>query len=212
MSDQIIELAIRAPKKGREADFARRKDAAVDALLSVPGVGPERAFVAFSTLPPQEPLPHVGMTLYADKATQGRATRNFGVLSKMLPFMGSMTMSAGVFLTANDVDFDLATFASEPGRVVEFAALKPAKGVTEADFLAARAEFLKAMDGLEGVVRSHTFTTVGGLKAKDSLVHFTIYQNREALDTVAAALSESGAFEKFRAVFAVNSLAFTTAG
>lgn len=210
MSDQIVELAIRAPKKGREADFARRKDAAVGALLSVPGVGPERAFVAFSAQPAQDPLPHVGMTLYADKAAQGRATRNFGVLSKMLPFMGSMTMSAGVFLTANDADFDLATFASEPGVVVEFAALKPAKGVSEADFLAARAEFLTALDGFDGVVRSHTFTTVGGLKAKDSLVHFTIYASKDAVEKVGAHLSASKAFTQFRDRYVANTIAFAT--
>lgn len=210
MSDQIIELAIRAPKKGREADFDRRKNAAVDALLSVPGVGPERAFVAFSTLPAQEPLPHVGMTQYADKAAQGRATRNFGVLSKMLPFMGSMNMTAGVFLKANDADFDLATFASEPGLVVEFAALKPALGVTEEEFLEARSAFLAALDEHSGVIRSYTFTTVGGLKAKDSLVHFTVYASKEALDEVGAQLSDSAAFTRFRERFAANTLAFAT--
>lgn len=210
MSDQIIELAIRAPKKGREEKFAERKTAAVDALLRVPGVGPERSFVAFQTLPPREALPHIGMTLYADKAAQNRATRNLAFLSKLMGFMSTMDVSVGVFLKADDPDFDLATFASEPGTVVEFAALKPADGVSEADYLEARAEFLTALDANDGVIRSYTFTTVGGLKAKDSLVHFSLYKSKDALDSVAADLTKSGAFEKFRNRFAVNTLAFAT--
>jgi len=211
MSTPIIELAIRSPKRGREAAFLARKRTTVDALLRVRGVGPERAFVATSTLPPFEPLPHVGMTLYADAAAQKRATRNLPFLARLVGFFQTLTMHVGVMLTADDPTFDFTTFGSAPGQVVEFAALTPATGVTEAEFVEARAAFLGALDALEHVERSYTFTTVGGLKAADSLVHVSIYRSADALSQAGAALGASPEFEAFRQRFSATMIAFAVA-
>lgn len=63
MSDQIIELAIRTPKPGvNESAFIAAKDAAVKKLVSLNGIGPEREFSPFQTMPQKEVKVFVGMT------------------------------------------------------------------------------------------------------------------------------------------------------
>ena len=211
MSEQIIELAIRGPRPGQQRSFDHRKRALVDALLAVPGVGPERAFVAFGTVPEIDAPQHVGMTRYADKAAQKRATMNLAVLRRLVGFMRVMRPHVGVFLKPDDPDFDLATFASDPGCAVEFAALVPADGVSQETFTARRDAFLEALDEHPAVLRSHTFTTAGGLKAKDSLVHVTVYRDRPSLEALAAELADAPAFTEFRETFGTNLIAFAAA-
>lgn len=208
MPDQIIELAIRGPRPGQQRLFDQRKREVVDALLAVEGVGPERAFVAFGTVPQSDATQHVGMTRYADKAAQRRAMRNLRVLGRLMGFMRVMRASVGVFLQPDDPDFDLATFATEPGCVVEFAALVPAEGVGIEEFTARRDAFLQTLSEHPAVLRSHTFTTVGGLKAKDSIVHVTVYRDRESLDSLAAELAGTPDFTRFREAFGTNLIAF----
>jgi hypothetical protein len=61
------------------------------------------------------------------------------------------------------------------------------------------------------VLRSHTFTTAGGLKAKGSLVHVTVYRDRSSLDALAAQLAEAPEFTEFREAFGTNLIAFAAA-
>lgn len=171
-------------------------DRTVAALLQVDGVGPERAFQAFATDPAQDRTPAVGMTRYASLAHQKKATRNLGVLRSFVGFLRVMDLHVNVFLRPDNPGFDLSTFAREPGVALEFAACKPAAGVSETEFLAARGRFLASLDADDEVLRSHTFTTAGGFKAKDSLVHIIEYRDRSAVDTFASrrqdAFVESG--------------------
>lgn len=211
MSEQIIELAIRGPRPGKQQSFDDRKRNVVAALLAVPGVGPERSFVAFSTVPEIAAPQHVGMTRYADKAAQKRATRNMKVLGNLVGFMRVMRPNVGVFLKPDDPDFDLATFATDPDCVVEFAALVPADGVSQETFMARRDAFLDSLDEHPAVLRSHTFTTTGGLKAKDSLVHVTVYRDRGSLEALAAELADAPAFTRFREAFGTNLITFAAA-
>ena len=186
MTEQIIEVAIRSAKPSRsDAEFHTRMDRTVAALLQVDGVGPERAFQAFATEPAQDRSPAVGMTRYASLAHQKKATRNIGVLRNFVGFLRVMDLHVNVFLRPDSPDFDLSTFAREPGVALEFAACKPAAGVSEAEFLAARGRFLASLDAHDEVLRSHTFTTAGGFKAKDSLVHIIEYRDRSAVDALA---------------------------
>lgn len=190
MSQQLIEMAVRRAKPGKEAAFDKRKDAAVSALLDVRGVGPERAFVAFSTTPVTETVVHVGMTRYADKAAQSRAQRSPKVLGRLMAFLATARMHVGVVLAPDDHGFDIATFATAPGCVVEFAALVPAPGVSREDFVSRRSAYLRELEKHDGVLATHTFRTAGGLKGKDSLVHFVEYHDRDACDAVQAQMAE----------------------
>ena len=66
MNKEIIELAIRSPKKGvLQSDFETAKNAAVKKLVSLDGIGPEREFEPFSTIPEKDEKVYVGMTKYA---------------------------------------------------------------------------------------------------------------------------------------------------
>ena len=197
MTEHIIEVAIRSPKASRsEEEFHARMDRTVAALLQVDGVGPERAFQASVTDPATDRTPAVGMTRYASLAHQKKATRNLGVLRNFVGFLRVMDLHVNVFLRPDDPHFDLSTFAREPGEVLEFAACKPAAGVADAEFLAARGRYLASLDAHDEVLRSHAFATVGGFKAKDSLVHIIEYRDRSAVDALASgrrdAMADSG--------------------
>ncbi|MCA9981554.1 MAG: hypothetical protein KDD89_11990 [Anaerolineales bacterium] len=185
-TSNIIEIAIRSPKDGvNEADFINAKNAAVSKLVSLDGIGPEREFAPFQTMPQQSKKVFVGMTRYESQANIRRSYMNLGLMLKMIPFFRKMAPLAGVFLKPNEADFDYLTFANKKN-VLEIALLRPKATVTESQFLAARSTFLEQYNAEPEVVASYTFTVSGGFRNKDTLPHFTIYQDKGAYEALAA--------------------------
>lgn len=182
MNNQIIEIAIRAPKAGvKEVDFVAAKNAAVKSLVSIKGIGPEREFEPFKTMPEKSAKVFVGMTLYQSKMKTYQAMVSFNVMRNLMPFMGMMDNMGGIFLKPDDPNFDYGKFADK-NNITEIALLRPKAGVSKEQFLQARTKFLKAMDAEPEVKGSHTFTVAGGFKNTDTFPHFTVYKSKTDFD------------------------------
>lgn len=200
MGTEVIELAIRSARAGvSEQEFIAAKDAAVRALVSIPGIGPEREFAPFTTMPAQARRVFVGTTRYASQGRVRRAMFSPGFMLKLLPFMRRMDPLAGIFIKPRDAGFAYEHFAMR-GNVVEIALLRP-RGGAERSFEEGRTTFLGRLDQQPGVVRSYVFDVTGGFKNTDVLVHFTVYESREAFDGLARKLREEEWVSRFLAMF-----------
>ena len=113
MKKEIIELAIRSPKIGvNREEFILAKNAAVKKLVSINGIGPEREFEPFNTMPKKNSEVFVGMTKYASQGKVYRAMFSFGFISKLMKFMKKMDAIAGVFIQPTDETFDYLSFST----------------------------------------------------------------------------------------------------
>lgn len=204
MTEEIFELAIRSPK-GDEDTFNSIKNETVKKLVSIKGVGPEREFLQTAKKSSDKNV-YVGMTRYENKKAYNRALRNPGFMLKILKFSKHMDAKAGIFIKPYD-DFNYTGFCKK-GQFVEFALLKPVKGVSEEKFLSIRKDYLLAMDKQKEVVKSYTFKVTGGFKAKDSIVHFTVYQSKDAFYELAKKIDGMAEFNSFRKVFLSNYISF----
>jgi hypothetical protein len=83
--------------------------------------------------------------------------------------------------------------------------------VSEAEFLAARGRFLASLDAHDEVLRSHTFTTAGGFKAKDSLVHIIEYRDRSAVDALATRRRDASVDSGFERTHVPTLITFASA-
>ena len=186
MSKPIIELAIRTPKVGvAESDFIRAKNAAVKALVSLKGIGPEREFEPFNTVPAPAGKLFVGMTRYASQGKVYRAMMSPSFMLKLLSFAKMMDPLAGIFIKPEDDNFDYQSFANKQN-VTEIALLRPKNGIAASQFLAARNDFLTRFNAEPEIVTSYTFQVTGGFKNKDTYPHFTIYRDKAAFDSIVA--------------------------
>lgn len=210
MSNQIIEIAIRAPKAGiKEVDFIAAKNAAVKSLVSIKGIGPEREFEPFKTMPEKSAKVFVGMTRYQSKMKTYQAMVSFNVLRNLMPFMGMMDNMGGIFLKPEDPNFDYGSFADK-SNITEIALLRPKAGISKDQFLQARTKFLKALDSEPEVKNSYTFEVAGGFKNTDTFPHFTIYKSKADFDMLmdrAKGLSYIGEFAK---IFDAEIICFCT--
>jgi hypothetical protein len=210
MKKEIIELAIRSPKKGVDQnDFETAKNAAVKKLVSLKGIGPEREFEPFSTVPKKEEKVYVGMTKYASQGKVYRAMLSLGFISKLMKFMKKMDPMAGVFIRPTDPNFDYEKFANKEN-VTEIALLKPKPGITKEAFLNERESFLSALDAEPEVVKSYTFKVTGGFKGKDTFPHFTIYKDKAAFEAVTSRVGNQEYVHDFFKVFDVEIITFNT--
>jgi hypothetical protein len=210
MKKEIIELAIRSPKKGvNQNDFETAKNAAVKKLVSLKGIGPEREFEPFLTVPKKDEKVSVGMTKYASQGKVYRAMMSFGFIVKLMKFMKMMDPLAGVFIQPIDDSFDYEKFANKEN-VTEIALLKPKAGISKEAFLKERARFLSALDAEPEVIKSYTFNVTGGFKGKDTFPHFTIYKDKAAFETVTARVGNQEYVQDFFKVFDVEIITFNT--
>ncbi|MDP4952879.1 MAG: hypothetical protein NWQ53_04485 [Flavobacteriales bacterium] len=210
MNKEIIELAIRSPKKGvLQSDFITAKNNAVKKLVSLNGIGPEREFEPFSTVPEKDEKVYVGMTKYASQGKIYRAMMSFGFIVKLMKFMKMMDPLAGVFIQPVDDSFDYEKFANKEN-VTEIALLKPKAGISKEAFLKERARFLSSLDAESEVVKSYTFNVTGGFKGKDTFPHFTIYKDKAAFEAVTKRVRNESFVQDFFKVFDVEIITFNT--
>lgn len=189
---QVIELAVRTPRPGRERAFLAARDRAVEALLSVRGVGPERPFDAIEVHPTSLGDAAIGTTRYEDAAAQRRASRNLRFLLRFLRFMRTMELHLNVLMEPDDENFDLTGLATGD-QVVEWNALAPADGHSDADLRGARRAWLEELRAVDGVDAVHTLTSVGGFRGRDSHVHVVVHDDRDAADRARAQRDSSPA-------------------
>ncbi|MBK9463156.1 MAG: hypothetical protein KA215_03175 [Flavobacterium sp.] len=208
MKKEIIELAIRSPKIGvNREEFILAKNAAVKKLVSINGIGPEREFEPFNTMPKKNSEVFVGMTKYASQGKVYRAMFSFGFISKLMKFMKKMDAIAGVFIQPTDETFDYLSFSTHQN-ITEIALLRPKKGIDQETFLKARATFLKQLDAEQEVEKSYTFNVTGGFKGKDTFPHFTVYKNKEAFDNLMERAFELPYVQEFFKVFDAEIICF----
>jgi hypothetical protein len=206
----IIELAIRSPKQGMNiSDFEMAKNAAVKKLVSLEGIGPEREFEPFSTVPKKDEKVYVGMTRYASKGKVYRAMMSLGFISKLMKFMKMMDPMAGIFIQPTDSSFDYEKFASKEN-IIEIALLKPKKGISKETFLTERQRFLSTLDAEPEVIKSYTFNVTSGFKAKDTFPHFTIYKDKAAFEAVTSRVGNQEYVQDFFKAFDVEIITFNT--
>jgi hypothetical protein len=210
MSNQIIEIAIRAPKSNiKEADFIAAKNAAVKSLISIKGIGPEREFEPFQIMPEKSAKVFIGMTRYESRMKTYQAMVSFNVLRNLMPFMGMMDNMAGIFLKPEDPNFDYGNFANK-NNITEIALLRPRTGVSKGEFLQARTKFLSAMDAEPEVKQSYTFTVAGGFKNTDTFPHFTVYKSKSDFDRLMARARGLTFIDDFFKVFEAEIICFCT--
>ena len=210
MKKEIIELAIRSPKKGvNQHDFETAKNAAVKKLVILKGIGPEREFEPFSTVPKKDRKVYVGMTKYASQGKVYRAMMSFGFIVKLMKFMKMMDPLAGVFIQPIDDSFDYEKFANKEN-VTEIALLKPKAGISKEEFLKERERFLSSLDAEPEVVNSYTFNVTGGFKGKDTFPHFTIYKDKAAFEAVTSRVGKQAYVQDFFKVFDVEIITFNS--
>ncbi len=208
MGKEIIELAIRSPKNGSLLnDFEAAKNAAVRKLVRINGVGPEREFEPFSTVPKKDQKVYVGMTKYASQSKVYRAMMSFGFISKLMKFMKQMDAHIGVFIQPMDDNFDYLNFANKEN-VTEIALLRPKQGVSKNIFLKERTAFLNRLDSEPEVLKSYTFNVTGGFKGKDAFPHFTIYKDKQSFDTLMKRISKEDFVQNFFNFFDVVLITF----
>ena len=208
MSKEIIELAIRSLKNGVVIkDFEAAKNVAVQKLVSINGIGPEREFEPFNTVPNKDQKVYVGMTKYASQGKVYRAMMSFGFISKLMKFMKQMDAHAGVFIQPIEDDFDYLKFANKEN-ITEIALLRPKQGVSKDVFLKERTAFLKRLDAEPEVLKSYTFKVTGGFKGKDAFPHFTIYKDKPSFDALMKRISEADFVQNFFKVFDVELITF----
>jgi hypothetical protein len=210
MNKEIIELAIRSPKKGvNQSGFEAAKNAAVKKLVSLSGIGPEREFEPFSTVPQKEEKVYVGMTKYASQGKVYRAMMSFGFVSKLMKFMKMMDPLAGVFIQPTDTSFNYEKFVTKEN-ITEIALLKPKNGISKETFLKERERFLGALDAEPEVVKSYTFNVTGGFKGKETFPHFTIYKDKAAFEAVTTRVRNQVYVKDFFNVFDVEIITFNS--
>ena len=121
-------------------EFILAKNAAVKKLVSINGIGPEREFEPFNTMPKKNSEVFVGMTKYASQGKVYRAMFSFGFISKLMKFMKKMDAIAGVFIQPTDETFDYLSFSTHQN-ITEIALLRPKKGIDQETFLKAKIPF-----------------------------------------------------------------------
>lgn len=210
MNKEIIELAIRSPKKGvLQSDFETAKNAVVKKLVSLDGIGPEREFEPFSTIPEKDEKVYVGMTKYASQGKVYRAMLSFGFVTKLMKFMKMMDPLAGIFIKPTDASFNYEQFATKEN-ITEIALLKPKNGISKESFLKERERFLAALDAEPEVVKSYTFHLTGGFKGKDTFPHVTIYKDKAGFEAVTTRVGNQAYVKDFFKVFDVEIITFNS--
>lgn len=209
MGSQIIEVAIRSPKAGvSREDFLAAKDAAVQKLVSLKGIGPEREFRPFLTVPEPTGEVFVGMTRYATKGRSYGAMMNFGFMMRLMAFMKRMEMHAGVLLSPDDEAFDYLAFTSV-GNVVEISLLRPRDGIQAESFTSARATYLSELAKQDDVAGAYTFGVAGGFKLTDTHAHMVVYRDRAGFDRVGSRIAAMPEFATFKETFDVAQIVYT---
>lgn len=133
-----------------------------------------------------------------------------GFMLKLLPFMRMMMNPlAGIFIKPDDPAFNYTGFASKEN-VTEIALLCPKAGVSEAQFLQARQQFLTQFDAEPEVKQAYTFTVTGGFNNKDTYPHFTVYQSRTAFDSLMARANQLTYINTFFQMFEAELICFCT--
>jgi hypothetical protein len=210
MSKEIVELAIRSPKSGiTDKEFVHAKNEAVKNLVRMKGIGPEREFYPFLTVPETNSNVYVGMTKYSSQGKVYRALLNLRFITKLMKFMKKMNPYVGVFMQPNESHFDYLNFANTQN-ITEIALLKPKNGVSVELFLQARADFLKKIDQEPEVEKSYTFNVTGGFKGKNTHPHFTVYKSKEAFDQLTKRANSIPYFQEFFKTFDIEILCFCT--
>ncbi len=208
MGKEIIELAVRSPKNGVTIkDFEAAKNEAVQKLVSINGIGPEREFEPFNTVPNKDQKVYVGMTKYASQGKVYRAMMSFGFIFKLMKFMKQMDPHVGVFIQPIEDNFDYLNFANKEN-ITEIALLRPKQGVSKDVFLKERKAFLTRLDAEPEVLNSYTFKVTGGFKGKDAFPHFTIYKDKASFDALMKRISEADFVQNFFKVFDVELITF----
>lgn len=196
-TDDVVELAVRRLNAGQDVEaFAAARDAFVERLRALPGVGTDREFEAvfdFATFGAPAPPVFIGMTQYESADAFGAAGAALGESAEAGAFFGTFTPE--VFTALRPLvpgsAVDLAGVAAAPGQVLEMAVrdLSTYAGFVADDYAAARDGFLDLLRAQPGVVAEYQWVSA---LDPNVVVGMTVYESFDAF----VALSQSPAISE----------------
>jgi hypothetical protein len=183
----VIEIAVRRVKPGKETIFRSRRSDFITILKQQRGVNSDREFASFHALPtPDDSEVFIGMTDYDDLKTVARIQRRLGVVWRFLRFSWTMDLKAYVFATQTEgPTLDLATLAAGDGQVLEVAVRRVANPT---NFDAARKRFVDLLSEQDGVLESYELAPVKGKNIEDVTIGMTVYASRKAFEAASGTL------------------------
>lgn len=205
----VHEIAVRAVKPGKAQEFRTRRAGFIAALTKQPGVTVDREFESFLAMPrPDDTEVFVGMTTYASLQANAKIQRNPGVLWKFLRFARTMSLKAYVYVTPTEgPDFNLRTLATGPGQVLEVAVRR----VTDREqFDRTRAAFITLLSSQTGVLDSWEFAVVKGKNTDGLTVGMTVYESREALQSIMGSIVNDPVTQSYFGTFEPVAVQYTT--
>lgn len=196
----VIEIAVRRVRQGKEAAFRSRRAEFITILKRQPGVSADREFSSFHAIPtPDTAEVFIGMTEYNDLAAVARVQRQFGVLWRFLRFSRTMDLKAYLFAEQTEgPEIDLVSLAAADGQVLEVAVRR----VTDrSGFDTARKRFVDLLSKQEGVLQSYELSPVKGKNVEDLKVGLTVYESMESFEAAARALMSHRIAEEYFSTF-----------
>ncbi len=183
----VIEIAVRRVKPGKETDFRSRRSDFITILKQQRGVNSDREFASFHALPtPDESEVFIGMTDYDDLKTVARIQRRLGVVWRFLRFSRTMDLKAYVFATQTEgPTLNLATLAAEDGQIVEVAVRRV---TNRSDFDTARERFVDLLSEQDGVLESYELAPIKGKNIEDMKIGMTVYESLAAFEAASSTL------------------------
>lgn len=196
----VIEIAVRRVKPGKEAAFRSRRSDFITTLKQQRGVNTDREFASFHALPtPDDSEVFIGMTDYDDLKTVARIQRRLGVLRRFLRFSRTMDLKAYVFATQTEGPaLDLATLAAGDGQVLEVAVRRV---TNHADFHGARQRFVDLLSEQDGVLESYELAPVKGRNIEDMTIGMTVYASKDAFEVASSTLMADSIARQYFATF-----------
>lgn len=196
----VIEVAIRRVKPGKQTAFRSRRSEFITVLKQQRGVNADREFASFHALPtPDDPEVFIGITDYDDLKAVARIQRNLGVVRRFLRFSRTMDLKAYAFATQTEgPTLDLATLAAGDGQILEVAVRRV---TNRSDFDTARKRFVDLLTEQDGVLESYELAPVKGKDIESMKIGMTVYASMEAFDAASSTLMANPVTQEYFATF-----------
>jgi len=208
-AESVHEIAVRLVRPGADERFRVRRAAFVELLTRQPGVGSDREFASFLSLPAPDPRDvFVGMTTYDSLDAVQRVQQDPQIAAKFGEFAATMELKAYAFVQPIEgPSFDLATLASEPGQVLEVGVRRV---VDREAFDRTRPPFIELLDEQPGVRGSWEFAVVAGNDIEGLTAGMTLYDDQASAQAAIDALMPHPVTTAYFASFEPVALQYVT--
>ncbi len=203
----VYELAVRVTKEGQLEAFEQARSNFIELLQQQEGAETDREFKSFYALPePNKTDVFIGMTKWASIEAAGKASSQLMGTETATTFFSTFDFMAYALMQQTEgPDFDLATLAASPGRVLEVAVRRTNQG-QEAAFNEMRDAFVEYLSAQPGVQESYEFEVLGslpGLETEGLTIGMTVYESQESFQAVAGSIMQQEVTQNYFGTFDV---------